>query len=199
MRKGWEDIKAHIVAVQREADELLISPRFIEFLITAEDHRYGYHPGVDPIALCRAFWRSTFCGKREGGSTIAMQLVRVLTGRYEKTLTRKLVEICLAVRLRSLVSESELPKLYLVVAYFGWRMNGLKQASQHLNLELSNASRTDVAKLIARLKYPEPKKCTVERANQIYLRAIHILKLSNSIYGNKIHQISRAAKNIGSI
>lgn len=197
--KDWQHIKTRIVEAQRVVDDIVISPKFVEFLITAEDHRFGSHPGVDPIALCRAFWRSTFCGKREGGSTIAMQLVIVLSGKYNKTLTRKLMEICLAVRLNCLVSDSELPKLYLVVAYFGWRMNGLKQAGQLLGLDLSSASAMDAAKLIARLKYPEPKNCSLRRAHQILSRAEHIIQRSIYIRSKIIHRPSQLVKNNGSI
>jgi hypothetical protein len=51
-----------------------------DILIAGEDHRLAFHPGVDPIALCRAFWKTYFCGTTEGASTIAMQLVRTVSG-----------------------------------------------------------------------------------------------------------------------
>ena len=65
-------------------------------LISGEDHRYFLHPGFDVIAICRAIWRRLAWGVREGASTIEQQTVRVLKGRYERTLRRKVHEILLA-------------------------------------------------------------------------------------------------------
>ncbi len=76
-----------------------------KFLIVGEDHRFYYHPGVDILALCRAVWKNVFSGTRQGASTIAMQFVRTITGRYEKTWRRKVIEIFLAVRLSQHVSK----------------------------------------------------------------------------------------------
>jgi membrane peptidoglycan carboxypeptidase len=67
----------------------------IELLLAGEDHRFPYHPGVDTVALCRALWM-TVRGSPQGGSTVAMQLVRTITGRYERTLGRKIREIMFA-------------------------------------------------------------------------------------------------------
>ena len=69
------------------------TPQTCEFLIVGEDRRFYFHPGVDPLALCRAIWKTLFCGSRQGASTIAMQLVRTINGCYEKTLKRKFIEI----------------------------------------------------------------------------------------------------------
>ena len=120
-----------------------------------------------------------FCGKREGGSTIAMQLVRVITGRYEKTLGRKFAEIVLAVGLTRLVHSADLPRLYLVVAYFGWRMNGLAQAAQRLGINPSGISQVEAANIVARLKYPEPHMPDERRLERIKARAAYILGRAN--------------------
>ena len=47
------------------------------------------HPGVEQLALCRAAWRTYGRGRQEGGSTVAMQLFRVLTSRFERSWRRK--------------------------------------------------------------------------------------------------------------
>jgi penicillin-binding protein 1A len=109
IRFQWNNLLNSIHVVQEGLDVNPISQTLVDLLIAAEDHRYGSHPGVDFVAMCRAIWRTMFCGRREGGSTIAMQLVRVLTGRYEKTLSRKVIEILLAVKLTRFLSDSELP------------------------------------------------------------------------------------------
>ena len=144
-------------------------------LIAGEDHRFEYHPGVDPIALLRAIWRTCLCGRREGGSTIAMQLVRILSGRYEKTLSRKFREIFFALRLSRIVPKEELPALYLSVAYYGWKMDGFIQACDHLNLKPQSITLKDAAKLVARLKYPQPRNISVKRYSQIITRSVYLL------------------------
>ena len=175
IRADWKQIKSQIPIIHRESVKLSISDSLVAMLIAAEDHRYGMHPGVDPISICRAMWRSVFCGKREGGSTIAMQLVRVITGRYEKTLGRKFAEMILAVGLTRLVHSTDLPRLYLVVAYFGWRMNGLAQAAQRLGINPSIISQVEAANIVARLKYPEPHVPDERRLERIRSRTVYIL------------------------
>jgi membrane carboxypeptidase/penicillin-binding protein PbpC len=143
-------------------------------LILGEDHRYNIHPGVDPIAICRALWRTYFCRRPEGGSTIAMQLVRTISGRYEKTPTRKILEIVLAVRLTKHVDRERLPCLYLWVAYYGWRMNNFLQACDRLSIDPNSSSLEDAAQLVARLKYPEPRISNLERKRKIEVRCAYL-------------------------
>lgn len=179
IRADWKLIKSQLPRIHRESVKLCVSDSLVAMLIAAEDHRYGMHPGVDPVSICRAVWRSIFCRKREGGSTIAMQLVRVITGRYEKTVGRKFAEIVLAVRLTSLVHSADLPRFYLVVAYYGWRMNGLAQAAQRLGMNPSEISQVEAASIVARLKYPEPKMPDERRLARIRTRTTHILRRAN--------------------
>jgi len=177
LRYQFKDIKRKIALLKKNNDLDAIPPILIELLIVGEDHRYSIHPGVDPIAICRAIYKSLLYGKREGGSTIAMQLVRVITGKYEKTILRKLNEIFLAIMLSNILTKDELPKIYLAVAYYGWNMNGIHQACRRLELDYSKMSNEDAAAIIARLKYPEPCKCSQPRKDKILNRAKHIIFL----------------------
>ena len=145
----------------------------VELLIVGEDHRFRHHPGVDPVALCRALWK-TIRGSRQGGSTVAMQLVRTLTGRYEITLERKIREIVLAVLLTRYFGKADLPTLYLYIAYYGWKMNGFPQACRRLGIDPGAMSQSEAAKLVARLKYPEPRLASIKRTKQIERRASHL-------------------------
>lgn len=156
------------------------TPQMCKFLIIGEDHRFYFHPGVDLLALFRAIWKTVFCRSRQGGSTIAMQLVRTITGRYEKTWRRKLREIILAVGLTRYVPKGRLPVLYLWIAYYGSGMNNFKQACSRLQIDPRSVGAFEAAKLVARLKYPEPRKCDAERSRKIYRRGLHLLALSNS-------------------
>lgn len=153
----------------------------IDLLIVAEDHRFKSHKGVDIIALVRAFWKTFFCKKREGASTIAMQLVRTIRGNYQLNIFRKISEIFLALKLTKSISKKEITLLYLSVAYYGWNMHGLEQACIKLNLNIDDLSLTQAASLIARLKYPEPKKKSKYREKQIKQRTIYILSRYSKI------------------
>ena len=144
-------------------------------LVLGEDHRFAWHPGVDPLALCRAAWRTYGRGRREGGSTIAMQLVRVLSGRFERSWRRKVDETVLAIRVTSHMPKAELPALYLYVAYYGWRMNGFAQACRRLELNPACSSLQESATLVARLKYPQPRRCSPTRWEQIALRSEYLM------------------------
>lgn len=183
--KDWEVIKLRVATIQRETDKLNIAPALVAMLIAAEDHRFGHHLGVDPISICRAVWKSLLFGKKEGGSTIAMQLVRVITGRYERTIGRKITEMYFAVRLTRHVPETDLPKLYLTVAYFGWKMNGLAQTSRRLKSNLSCISELEAASIVARLKYPEPRTHDKKRLNKINTRTRYLILRSQALFGVK--------------
>src|SRR5690606_20512217 len=99
-----------------------------QLLVSAEDHRHRLHPGFDVIAIARAVWRRLSRGSCEGASTIEQQIVRVVTGRYERTYRRKLREIALAILVANSFPKAILPAIYLRIAYYGWRMNGYGEA-----------------------------------------------------------------------
>lgn len=153
----------------------------LKLLIAGEDHRFKFHNGIDLVALIRAVFKTLILNKREGGSTIAMQLVRVLTGRYERTLSRKFEEIFLAYKLTKSMPKQEILSLYLSIAYFGWNMHGLKHACKTLKLNINELSLEESASLIARLKYPEPKNISEKRIIQIKNRTKYILKRYNTL------------------
>ena len=108
-----------------------------------------------------------------------MQLVRTITGSYERTLQRKLTEIFFAVCLSQRIPKNRLPILYLWVGYYGWRMNNFKQACLRLQIDPKTVSGLEAAKLVARLKYPEPQKCDAERSRIIHNRGLHLIRLTN--------------------
>lgn len=181
--REWSSLRNkvdHIIAELESSDSPKPTHQMCQLLVVGEDHRFQYHPGVDPIALCRAIWKTVFYGSRQGGSTIAMQLVRTVTGHFEKTSKRKLLEINLAVRLTRHIGRDRLPALYLWVGYYGWRMNNFNQACSRIHLDPLSASDLETAMLIARLKYPEPRTMQRERMRRIQRRAAHLMALRTS-------------------
>ena len=174
-----------IVAEMDSADAPKPTHQMCQFLVAGEDRRFHHHPGVDPIAMCRAVWKTIFCGQRQGGSTIAMQFVRTVTGRYEIACRRKLSEMILAVRVTRHIGRARLPALYLWVAYYGWQMNSFRQACLRGHIDPSSASELKSAMLVARLKYPEPQILSLEHKRKIQRRADHLMSLKDAGENNR--------------
>lgn len=107
-----------------------VPPRFAEALLTFEDRRFYYHPGVDPLAVLRAA-RDNLRARRvvSGGSTLTMQLARQIAGHEQRTLMAKLHEAVLALRLELRFSKDELLALYASHAPFGGNVVGLNAAA----------------------------------------------------------------------
>ena len=139
-------------------------------LVVAEDRRFYSHSGTDLIANCRALFQTILRGNTQGGSTIEQQLVRRLTSDYRKSVTRKLKEISLAVKLHHALRKDQIPIAYLVVAYYGWHMNGLRQAAGRLSIDLKNPTVEEAARLVARIRYPEPRHLIQNRSALIARR-----------------------------
>lgn len=176
----WDIVHAGItLECTRLARHPELAPPLVaqRLLVSGEDHRHSWHPGFDLIAICRALWRRLAYGSREGASTIEQQIVRTITGRYERTLHRKLKEILLATLVRASFPREVLPAVYLSIAYYGWRMNGYRQACQRLGLRPPSLALVEAAGLVARLKYPEPRTAPIARTLQIHRRSRHLLGL----------------------
>ena len=152
--------------------------RLINLLILAEDHRNRFHIGFDVIAIFRACYRRMTSSNLEGASTIEQQLVRVITGDYRRTLYRKLKEIIMAVCIRKNHNRRILAIIYLDIAYYGTYYQSLDEILGKYGLsKLDEIDLQTCASIIARLKYPEPRKHSQKRLSQINARSLHILKL----------------------
>jgi penicillin-binding protein 1A len=181
-RREWQELQPKLMTIYREhrrADEYCPPPFTQQLLISGEDHRFFQHGGIDLIAICRAIWRGTVLRRPEGASTIEMQVVRVVSGRFERTLRRKVREIALATLVARAIPKHALPGVYLRIAYYGFRMNGFQAACRHLRVRPDTLTRTQAAQLVARLKYPQPRACPPRRARQIRTRAQYLLRLQS--------------------
>ncbi|MDG9757079.1 transglycosylase domain-containing protein [Pseudomonas sediminis] len=156
-------------------NELLLSA-----LIAGEDRRYLKHAGYDPIAITRAIRNKIFQNRTEGASTIEQQLTRTITGRYERTAARKIKEIIISCALSTAFKKQEIAYCYISTAYYGWSMNNIQQAYTRLKLNNSSLTQLQAAKLIARLRYPEPQKPQKIRKQKILSRARYIMDLQKN-------------------
>jgi penicillin-binding protein 1C len=103
--------------------------------IAAEDRRFGFHPGVDPIAVARAVWQNV--SERqivEGGSTITQQVAKLLLNRQAPRRRRgwgaKVEEAVIALRLEHRLQKREILALYLNLASYGNQTAGFERASR---------------------------------------------------------------------
>jgi len=104
-------------------------PPVIQAFLAAEDDRFFDHPGVDYQGLIRAAIGVLVTGeKRQGGSTITMQLARNFFLGNERTYVRKLREIILALRIEHELTKNEILELYLNKIYLGNRAYGVGAA-----------------------------------------------------------------------
>lgn len=122
-------------------------------MVSVEDRRFRYHPGVDPLGIVRSFFVRFQKGRfTQGGSTITQQLARNVFLTNDKTWTRKFREIILALALERKFSKDEILELYLNRVYFGGGAYGVDAASRkffgHPASELSLAEAAIIAGLV---------------------------------------------------
>ncbi|SNY71904.1 peptidoglycan glycosyltransferase/peptidoglycan DD-transpeptidase MrcA [Enterobacter sp. CC120223-11] len=106
-------------------------PELTKAFIATEDSRFYEHHGIDPVGIFRAASVALFSGHAsQGASTITQQLARNFFLSPEKTLTRKIKEVFLAIRIEQLLSKDEILDLYLNKIYLGYRAYGVGAAAQ---------------------------------------------------------------------
>ena len=137
-----------------------IDKRYLEMLLAYEDRRFRDHIGVDPLALLRATWQLITNGEIvSGGSTLSMQVARLIEPRKQRTLTAKLAEIMRAMQLEARLSKQEILELYLTLAPFGGNLEGVRAASHaYFGKEASRLTIGEAALLVALPQSPEARR-----------------------------------------
>jgi penicillin-binding protein 1A len=108
-----------------------LPPVLINAVVAAEDRDFFEHRGVDPIGITRAMVANIRNeGVQQGGSTITQQYVKNVYLTQERTLTRKVKEAALAVKVERELSKEEILTRYLNVIYFGRGAYGVEAASR---------------------------------------------------------------------
>lgn len=128
-----------------------VSPYYLQALLAYEDRWFYWHPGVNPVALARAAWQWAREGKIvSGGSTLSMQVARILDPGLEttRTVVAKLLQIVRALQLELRYSKRELLTLYLNHAPMGGVIEGVEAASRaYLGKPASRLSAAEAALL----------------------------------------------------
>jgi penicillin-binding protein 1A len=108
-----------------------VSPWMRKATVAIEDHRFYEHGGVDYEGIARAAWKDLRAGQVvQGGSTITQQLVRNLYISKERTLSRKIKEACLAIKLSRARSKDWILGQYMNQVYYGNHAYGIEAAAQ---------------------------------------------------------------------
>jgi penicillin-binding protein 1A len=157
-----------------------------EAILAAEDERFYQHQGVDYVGVIRAAYSNLVAGgKRQGASTITMQLARNFFLSSEKTLTRKLYEALLAYKIESELTKDQILEIYVNQIYLGQRAYGFAAAAQiYFGKALKDVTPAEAAMLAGLPKAPSsfnpvvnPKRAKVR---QVYvLRRMHELGYLN--------------------
>ena len=137
-----------------------VDPRFIKLLFAYEDKRFRTHHGVDPEALLRAAFQFATNGHIvSGGSTLTMQVARLLEPREHRTMTAKLRQIVRALELERALSKTQILSLYLSLAPYGGNLEGIRAASlAYFGKEPRKLTLGEAALLVALPQSPELRR-----------------------------------------
>jgi penicillin-binding protein 1C len=141
-----------------------VDPRFLKLLFAYEDKRFYRHHGVDLEALARAAWQLASTGHIvSGGSTITMQVARLLEPRAHRSMLAKLRQIVRAVEIERALGKDQILSLYLTLAPYGGNLEGVRAASlAYFGKEPRRLSLAEAALLVALPQSPElrrPDRC----------------------------------------
>ncbi|MEW9918114.1 penicillin-binding protein 1C [Marimonas sp. MJW-29] len=137
-----------------------VDPDFLSMLIAYEDKRFYRHAGVDPWAALRAAGQTLWHGRVvSGGSTLTMQVARLIensgTGRWQG----KVRQIRLALALEKRLTKEQILELYLLHAPYGGRIEGLRAGSlAWFGKEPARLTPAESALLVALPQAPEARR-----------------------------------------
>lgn len=124
-------------------------------VLAIEDARFYEHRGVDYVGIIRAGLANVGEARSQGASTITMQVARNFYLSSEKTFTRKIYEILLALKIESLLSKDQILELYMNQIYLGQRAYGFAAASEiYFGKPLKEISIAEAAMLAGLPKAP---------------------------------------------
>ncbi len=134
-----------------------ISPSLKRAVLAIEDSYYYSHQGINPAGIGRAFLANFQAGQTvQGGSTVTMQLVKNLFLSPERTISRKLVEVVLALRIEQIFEKNEIFELYLNQVYWGHNTYGVETAAQsYFNKSAKDLTLGESAMMAGLIQAPE--------------------------------------------
>lgn len=170
----WRDgTPAHVFLAPDERWRMAVSvedidPAYVDALLRLEDKRFYRHPGVDPVAVGRAAGLNLSRGRVvSGGSTLTMQLVRVLEPR-PRTVGSKVVESWRALQLEWFLSKDEVLAGYLTFTPYGRNVEGVEAASwAYFGHGADALSGAEISTLLAVPQAPTARYPTARNADRL--------------------------------
>lgn len=137
-----------------------VDPKYLKLLLAFEDKRFHHHGGIDALAMARAAWQYVTNGRIiSGGSTLTMQVARLLDRRHERTASGKLHQMLRALQLERRLTKTDILDLYLRLAPFGGNLEGVRAASlAYFGKEPRRLSLGQAALLVALPQSPEARR-----------------------------------------
>ena len=168
-------------------------------VIAAENRTFWTDNGISPKGIARAAWTIARGGDLQGGSTITQQYVKVMYLNQNRTLSRKLEELVLSVKIARQVPKQKILADYLNTVYFGRGAYGIEAAARaFFNTDASKLSLEQSAVLAAVLNNPSLYDPAVDEGNVPRLRARYHYVLDGMLEMGKISQSQhdKAAKEL---
>ncbi len=137
-----------------------VDPRFVALLTAYEDKRFDTHVGVDPLAMLRAGWQMLASGRVvSGGSTLSMQVARLLEPRSGRSVQAKLRQAVRAIELERRLEKRRILDLYLTLAPYGGNLEGIRAATwSYFGKEPRRLTLAERALLVALPQAPESRR-----------------------------------------
>ncbi|MEA4926250.1 MAG: PBP1A family penicillin-binding protein [Syntrophomonadaceae bacterium] len=133
-------------------------PDFLKQAVVAvEDRRFYQHSGFDAKSIGRAIYNDLKAGsKAEGGSTITQQLARTLFLTQEKSYTRKIKELFIAISIENKYTKEAILNMYLNEIYMGRGCSGMAcAASSYFGKNVSQLNKAEMTMLVGIIQSPE--------------------------------------------
>lgn len=153
-------------------------PQLVNAFVAAEDQNFWTHPGVDVQGISRALINNVmrvmgFNTQFSGASTITQQVAKNFFLTSERTLSRKIKEAILALKLERAFSKQHIMTLYLNQIFLGARAYGVGSAAlMYFNKPVSDLSLAECAFLASLPKAPNNRDMAVERRNYVLRRMV---------------------------
>ncbi|MFN4171363.1 MAG: penicillin-binding protein 1C [Pseudorhodobacter sp.] len=137
-----------------------VDARYLSMLIAFEDRRFRDHAGVDPRAILRAGWQAVTSGRVvSGGSTLTMQVARLLEEGGTGEIAGKLRQMRVALALERRLTKDQILSLYLHLAPFGGNLEGVRAATiSYFGKEPTRLTPAEAALLVALPQSPETRR-----------------------------------------
>ena len=177
-----------------------IPPQLINAFLASEDDTFFEHNGIDINGLLRAGLQLALTGKkRQGGSTITMQVTRNFLLSNEKTYSRKLKEIMLALAIEREYSKNQILELYLNQIFMGHRAYGIAAAAQvYYGKPLNELTLAEQAMIAGLPKAPSTynpitnEARAIQRRNYVLHRMMELNKITQQDYETASKELSTA-------